>query len=70
MTNMYLTVHEEQVFFACRFGLNEFEVPLQDLVNAVESPFRGGWVSTVDIEVLLVKNDLQFRSVYHKYAAC
>jgi hypothetical protein len=59
---MCLTVHEQQVFLAHGFGLNELEILLQNLVRTVESPFRRCWVLAIDIEVLFVENDLQFDS--------
>ena len=66
MTYMGLTVNEQQVFLACRFGLNELKVLFQNPVSTVKSSFCGGWVPTVDIEVFVVKNDLQFDSAFPK----
>ena len=66
MTYMRLTVNEQQVFVACRFGLNELKVLFQNPISTVKSSFCGGWVPAVDIEVFVVKNDLQFDSAFPK----
>ena len=66
MTYMRLTVNEQQVFLACRFGLNELKVLFQNPVSTVKSPFCRSWVHTVDIEVFVMKNDLQLDYAFPK----
>ncbi len=66
MTYVRLTVNEQQVFLACRFGLNELKVLFQNPVSTVKSPFCRSWIHTVDIEVFVMKNDLQLDSAFPK----
>lgn len=35
VTDMCLTVHEQQVFLTRRFGLNELKIPLQKLASTI-----------------------------------